>query len=51
MFVKLLVLLFSNVFVTFSISVCYRSLNRKCSLKVPAKAIKPKRDTIERIYT
>jgi hypothetical protein len=33
MFVKLLVLLFSNVFVSFSVLMCCRSLMEKCGLK------------------
>jgi hypothetical protein len=32
MFVKLLVLLFSNVFVSFSVLMCYKSLTKKCGL-------------------
>jgi hypothetical protein len=56
MFVKLLTLLFSNVFVSFSVLVCKRSFNIKCSLRSllvrsSAFAIKPKHDTIECIYT
>jgi hypothetical protein len=34
MFVKLLALLFSNIFVSFSVLVCSRSFNRKCGLRV-----------------
>ena len=34
MFVKLLVLLFYNVFVSFSVLVCSRSLTEKCGLRV-----------------
>ena len=34
MFVKLLVLLFSNVFVRFSVLVCSKSLTKKCGLRV-----------------
>ena len=34
MFVKLLVLLFSNVFCSFSVLVCSRSLTDKCGLRV-----------------
>jgi hypothetical protein len=49
MFVKLLVLLFSNVFVSFSVLVCSRSFNKKCSLKVLVSAIEPKHDAIEHI--
>jgi hypothetical protein len=33
MFVKLLVLLFSNVYVSFSVLMCCRSLTKKCGLK------------------
>ena len=34
MFVKLLVLLFSNVFISFSVLVCSSSLTEKCGLRV-----------------
>ena len=34
MFAKLLVLLFSNVFVSFGVLVCSKSLTAKCSLRV-----------------
>jgi hypothetical protein len=40
MFVKLLTLLFFNVFVSFSVLLCCRSLIEKCGLKVPVSAIK-----------
>jgi hypothetical protein len=51
MFVKLLILLFSNVFVSFTVLVCYGMLNRKCGLKGelgPVSAIDCTRATIER---
>jgi hypothetical protein len=34
MFVKLLALLFSNIFVSFSVLMCIRSLIEKCGLRV-----------------
>ena len=57
MFVKLLVLLISNIFVSFSVLVCYRSLARKCGLKggikqranlVPVSPLERKDAAIER---
>jgi hypothetical protein len=50
MFVKFLVLLFSNVFVSFNVLVCSRLLNRKCGLKgelVLVSAIDRTRATIK----
>jgi hypothetical protein len=34
MFIKLLALLFSNVFVSFNVLVCSKSLTEKCGLRV-----------------
>jgi hypothetical protein len=55
MFVKLLALLFSNVFVSFSVLVYSRSFNKKYGLRSllvrsSAATNKPKHDAIERIY-
>ena len=58
MFVKLLTLLISNIFISFSVLVCCRSLARRCGLKggieqrtnlVPVSVLKSKSATIERI--
>ena len=57
MFVKLLALLISNVFVSFSALVCYRSLARRCGLNggieqrtnlIPGSALECKGAAIER---
>jgi hypothetical protein len=53
MFVKLLVLLFSNVFISFSVLLCCRSLASKYGLKgdlVPVIAIDRIRAAIEPTY-
>ena len=50
MFVKLLTLLFSNIFVSFSVYLCYRSFIIKCSLKgklVPVSVLDRTRAAIE----
>ena len=60
MFVNLLILLFSYVFISFSVLLCCKSLTRKCSLKggikqkedvVPISALNRTRTSIEQVET